>query len=482
MELRDYIRIVRRRWLLILGTTMVSLAIAALITAQQTKQYVSTARVFVSTTASSSNDALQGSQFSEQRVASYADLVSSPDLAQKVIDDLGLHLSANTLSKMIDATVVPDTVVLKVDVTGPSPRLDQRINAGVLTQLQDIVTKLETPPGKQAPLLKATVVETPRLPSTPVSPHPSRNLALGLLIGLILGLALAVIRELLDTTVKGIDDVPSLRDTPVLSALAYDGDVARKPLISSLPSQAPRVEAFRVLRTNLSFVHVDQQHKIFVVTSSMPGEGKSTTAVNVAIALAESGQRVLLIDGDLRRPQVASMLNLEGTVGLTTVLIGQLDLDDVLQQAAASGLFVLTSGHLPPNPAELLQSRAMSDLLAEVRSRFDVVVIDSPPLLPVTDAAVMAAQTDGAVLVVRSGKTTKEQLGDAVDRLHSVDSAPLGVIFNMVPTGLSGRYGYGYGQTEQSRGGTGKGPRGSTNGSKPDSDLVQESQPTGANT
>ncbi|MBV9830860.1 MAG: polysaccharide biosynthesis tyrosine autokinase [Marmoricola sp.] len=438
---------------------LVTVALAALITSQMTKQYSSTARVFVSTTASDSADTFQGSQFAQQRVASYADVVSGLELSQRVIDSLGLHMSALDLSKHINASVVPNTVVLKIDVTDPDPSQAQRIDQEVVSQLQTFVKEIETPPGQRLPLLKATVVDTPRLPTSPDSPKPLRNLAIGLVLGLLLGFGLAILREVMDTTVKRIEDVPSLRETPVLSALAFDSDVQRTPLISALPSHAPRAEAFRVLRTNLSFIDVDHASKAFVVTSSVPGEGKSTTAVNAALAMASAGQRVLLVDGDLRRPQVHTMLNLEGSVGLTTALVGQSTLEDVIQTHAASGLHVLTAGQLPPNPAELLQSHAMTDLLTRVRGMFDIVVIDTPPLLPVTDAAVMAAQTDGAVVVVRYGKTTKEQLGNAVERLHAVDSEPLGVILNMVPTGRSGGYGYGYGYGDAPEGTGGRGKR-----------------------
>ena len=201
-----------------------------------------------------------------------------------------------------------------------------------------------------------------------------------------------------------------------------------------------------MLRTNLSFIDVDQPAKAFVVTSSVPGEGKSTIATNAAIAMASAGQKVLLIDGDLRRPQVAELLGLEPTVGLTTALVGMRELEESIQHHAQSGLDVLTSGRLPPNPAELLQSKAMHELVDTVRARYDVTIIDAPPLLPVTDAALMASLTDGAVLIVRHGKTTRDQLTGAVERLRSVGSAPLGVVFNMLAVGRSGgRYGYGYG-------------------------------------
>lgn len=446
MELRDYLRIARQRWLLIVGSVALVVAIAAVYTATATRQYESNASVFVSTSPSTSQDAYQGGLFSQQRVSSYADLVSGADMAREVIHRLGLTMSPASLVGRVKATVVPETVILKISVTDSSPQTAQRINQEYLDVLKDSVKDLETPPGQSTPLLKATVVDSPSRPGGAISPQPLRNLGLAVVLGLLLGFGIAVLREILDTTVRSPHDVQALEGVPMLSGLAYDTSVRDHPLISTLPSHAPRVESFRVLRTNLSFIDVDQQSKAYVFTSSVPNEGKSTTAVNTALALAAAGgERVLLVDGDLRRPQVAGLLGLEGRVGLTSVLVGKVGLEGAVQQHAASGLDVLTAGSVPPNPAELIQSRAMHDLLAHLRATYDVVIIDSPPLLPVTDAALIAAETDGAVLVVRHGKTTRDQVTGAVERLRAVEAAPLGVIMNMLPSGGGGRYGYGYG-------------------------------------
>ena len=180
-----------------------------------------------------------------------------------------------------------------------------------------------------------------------------------------------------------------------------------------------------MLRTNLQFVDVDKDSKVFVVTSSLPAEGKTTTATNMAITLAQAGQRVLLIEADLRRPKVAENLRLETAVGLTTVLVGKIGLEDAIQEyAAVPNLSVLTSGAIPPNPAELLQSQAMAEVLVQLRKTFDVVIVDAPPLLPVTDAALLTAQSDGALLVVRHGKTTKEQVKHSMERLRRWTAAP----------------------------------------------------------
>ncbi len=450
MELRDYLRIARRRWTLILGCMVAAIAVAGIVTFQMTPQYSSSARLFVSTSQSDSSQAYQGSLFSEQRVTSYADLVSGQELSRRVIENLGIDMEPDELAEKIDATVVPETVIMEISVTDSSPKTAQQLTQAVATELAEYVDELETPPGKTNAPIKASIVDPASLPETPVAPQPTRNLALAAVLGLLLGLGAAVLRELLDTTVKTNEDVVETAQSAVMGNIAYDSHAVKKPLVTDLGSHAPRVEAFRVLRTNLQFVNIDSPSKVFVVTSSVPGEGKTTTSTNLAITLAQAGQRVLLVEGDLRRPKISENLHLETAVGLTTVLVGRIDLEDAIQDYSVENLSVLTSGTIPPNPAELLQSQAMGDALKRMRKMFDVIIIDAPPLLPVTDAALLTSQSDGALLVVRHGKTTKDQLSHSMARLQAVGGRALGVVLNMVPLRRGGdaygdSYGYGYG-------------------------------------
>lgn len=446
MELRDYLRIVRRRWTLILVCVVVAVGVAAGVTFSMTPQYASSAKLFVSTTPSSSGEAYQGSLFSAQRVMSYADLVNGQELSRRVIDETGLAMEPTELAGKISASVVPETVILQITVEDDDPQQAQQLTQAVAVELTEFVDELETPPGRSRAPIKASIVDSASFPTTPVSPQPVRNLGLAGVLGLLLGLGLAVLRELLDTTIKSNDDLEAITPAPLMADIAFDNRAAKEPLVSSLSPHAPRVEAFRVLRTNLQFVDVDRKSKVFVVSSSVPGEGKTTTASNLAITLAQAGQRVLMVDGDLRRPQIATMFDLEPTVGLTTVLIGGIDLEEAIQYGDIPNLAFLTSGTIPPNPSELLQSHAMSELVRTAREEFDVILIDAPPLLPVTDAALLATQADGALLVVRHGRTTRDQLRHSTERLAAVDATPLGVVFNMVPQRGGGtRHGYGYG-------------------------------------
>ncbi|MGH3330493.1 MAG: polysaccharide biosynthesis tyrosine autokinase [Nocardioidaceae bacterium] len=438
-------RIARRRWKLIAGCLVVAVAAAALVTFQTTPQYSSSARLFVSTSQTSSDAAYQGSLFSAQRVTSYADLASGQELSRRVIEELGLDMEPSDLSAKISATVVPETVIMEISVTDPDPAQAQRLTQAVAEELTVFVSELETPPGKNNAPIKATVVDPASLPETPVSPQPVRNLGLAGILGLLLGLGAAVLRELLDTTVTSQEDVADATDVSVMGNIAYDAAAAKRPLVTDLGSHAPRVEAFRVLRTNLQFVDVDKDSKVFVVTSSVPEEGKTTTATNLAITLAQAGQEVLLVEADLRRPKISDNLQLETAVGLTTVLVGRIGLEDAVQDYSVENLSVLTSGAIPPNPAELLQSQTMADVLTQMRKLYDVIIVDAPPLLPVTDAALLTAQSDGALVVVRHSKTTRDQLRHSIKRLEAVDGRALGVVLNMVPHRRSSAYGYGDG-------------------------------------
>jgi tyrosine-protein kinase len=261
-------------------------------------------------------------------------------------------------------------------------------------------------------------------------------------LGLLVGIGLAALREALDTTVKDAAGLAEQADAPVLSTVPFDTRARKAPLILADTTRSTRAEALRQLRTNLQFVNVDRPVRTILVTSAGPSEGKSTTACNLAIVFAEAGKRVVLVDADLRRPRLADYLNLEGAVGLTNVLVGQARLEVAVQQWNGEKVFVLPSGSIPPNPSELLGSRHMTELLRRLEERFDAVIIDTPPLLPVTDAAVLASTVDGVVLVSRCGKTTVSQAKQAANSLKAVGARLLGCVLNMAPTRGADAYTY----------------------------------------
>lgn len=204
----------------------------------------------------------------------------------------------------------------------------------------------------------------------------------------------------------------------------------QRVLVADLNSKSPVFESYRTLRTNIQFASVDQEMKKIVITSPKPGEGKSTTVANLAIAFAQQGKKVLLIDADLRKPTVANTFSLPNTSGLTNVLSRQSNLEQVVQQSTVENLYILTSGPLPPNPSELLGSNSMKELVSKAENEFDIILFDSPPVLAVTDAQVLTNLSDGTILVIRSGSTDQDAAKKAKDLLQVGNSRLLGVVLN----------------------------------------------------
>ena len=289
-----------------------------------------------------------------------------------------------------------------------------------------------------------STLEQAPLPTAPIGPNKSATILLAAAIGFILAAAAAYLLEYLDDTMKNPEDVQKALGLTTLGAVPMMKLDDGNELIVVAQSQSPVSEAYRVLRTNLQFAAVGHTLDTLMVTSPGPGEGKSMTTANLAGALAQAGRRVILVDGDLHRPRQHRMFGLRNNTGLTTALIANVagSLDDILQDTGVTGLRVLTSGPLPPNAAELLGSTRMRELLADLHTRADVVVIDSPPVTALSDAAVLAMQTDGVLLVLDAGKTRRELAKRATEALGRVQARVIGVVLNRMPARGAGYYYY----------------------------------------
>ncbi len=456
VELRDYIRILRKSWVLLVVLTLLGVGVAAAYSVVQVPKFSATAKVFVSTqSAGTVADLVQGSSFATQRVITYSDLVATPIVLQPVIDSLKLGVTPDALAKQIVASAPLNTSIIDITVTNADPVKAADIANATSESLTSVVARIESSDASAAHSpVKLTRVQDATVPSAPVSPNVPVNILLGALVGLALGFGAAVLREAMETRIRHERDVEQVTRVSVLGGIVFDSNAKDRPLIVQVDPRSPRAESFRTLRTNLQFLDADRTDRSFVITSSVEGEGKSTTAANLAITLADTGARVLLVDSDLRRPRVAEYMGIEGTVGLTDVLIGRADLKDVIQPWGRAKLFVLPSGRIPPNPSELLGSARMSHFIAEFNRTFDVVIFDSPPLLPVTDAAILAKKVGSAIVVVAAGRTHKNQLRGAITTLENVGVPVSGLILTMLPTKGPdahgyGRYGYGYSYGEE---------------------------------
>lgn len=446
MELQEYLRVVRKRWLTIVVTTLIVVGLTAVVTALQTKHYTSSTQFFVSVSGDGDTTALQqGSTFTQQRVKSYAELLATPRALNPVVDELGDQTTTSDLSEQITVMTPPDTVILEVEVTDESPARAQKIANAIGTTFPEVVSEVEKPEGSQkSSPIKVSLVEPATTSTTPASPQVPRNLAFGLALGVLLGLGLALLRQMFDTTVRNDADVDELTEEPVIGAVHYDPRAGKEPLIVQTDPASPRSEAFRALRTNLMFVDAANHPRTLLLTSSIPGEGKSTTIANLALTLAQSGSSVCLVEADLRRPRLLEYLGLEGAAGLTDVLIERARLDDVLQPYGADKVEVIGAGAIPPNPSELLASDSMSRVLTQLSARFDYVLIDTPPVLPVTDAVVLSTKVDGVIVLVGTTIVRKEQLSATLESLSAVDNTLLGLVLNRIGHKTSGGYGSGY--------------------------------------
>lgn len=445
MDLRDYLLILRRNWILVAAGILVGLLIGGGASLLIRPTYTAQTQLFVAIQGSGTIQELQqGNTFSQARIQSYVTTVSSPAVLQPAIDKLGLGVTPMSIQDRVKATADPNTVLINISVSDESPVQAAALAQAVATSLISTVDQLERPTPTANSVVRLSVIKPATAPPAPSSPNTRLNLAIGAFMGLMLGVGAAVIRNTMDRKVRGEADLRRITDSAILGGIAFDVDAQKKPLLTQVHGQSPRAESFRQLRTNLQFANVSNRANSFVVTSSLPGEGKSTTATNLAIALAEAGQRVCLVDADLRRPMVSEYLGLDRNAGLTTALVGEFDVEDLIQPWGQNDLYVLTSGQIPPNPSEMLGSPEMKSLVGRLEAMFDCLVIDAPPLLPVTDAAVLSQHVGGVVLVVSAMRTKGQDVERALTALELVGASLLGVVLNRLPTKGPDAYEYSY--------------------------------------
>lgn len=447
MELLDYWRLARRNWFVLVVSTLVGLALAAVYSLTQPTLYTATSSAYVvAGTSQSTGDALAGSALAKEKADTYLPLVTSQQVASRIAQDLKLS-STQGLASSLKGSVAKDSVLFQITATASSADSASRLADAAIRATAAEVEALETmnPSGSATPttVIKVVPVQQAATPAVLVSPTLTRNLAIGPALGLMAGFVVALIRRVVDRRVRTSAEAEEHTGVGTLGIIPDAPELAKGVVLSG--NMGPAAEAMRLLRTNIRFVSVDHPPRSIVVTSANPDEGKSTIAAHLAVMLAESGQPTVLIDGDLRRPTLATLFDVDGTVGLSQVLARTVPLADALMVGPHANLRLLAAGRVPPNPSELVGSERMQGLIAELAATH-VVIIDAPPLLAVTDAGLLTVASDGALLVIKSGATFKEQAALCRDTLDKVGGALLGTVLNLVAKKDIGsaRYGYGY--------------------------------------
>ncbi|MCV7073497.1 polysaccharide biosynthesis tyrosine autokinase [Mycolicibacterium rufum] len=434
LTVHDFTRILRTRWKIICGVFVVAILGAVAYLLLTAPQYQASTRLFVSTTSDGTNTQTNdGGLFAQRRVLSYTQLLQGALLAQRTIDKLGLDMSAAELQREITATAPTDTVLIDVMVQDSSPTRARDIANTLSDEFVVMAAALETPDLGARPNAQVVVQQRAGVPEDPVSPKKARTLAIAGVVGLLLGVLAALVRDRLDGTIRRPETVETATGVGVIGEIPIQTGHRNGPPVAFGRDDTTVADAFRELRINLQSLEMSPGPRVVLVASPSAGEGRTTTAVNLALALAEADRSVVLVDADLRRPRVAACFDLPDQTGFGTVLAGATPLTDALQQTRFAGLTVLPAGELPANPTELLGTQAARTIFEELSGRFDYVVVDTPPMT-VKDAALTASSAEGVLLVVRYGTSHRRALAIGVAALKRA-GAPLVGAVAMVPAG-----------------------------------------------
>ena len=445
LELRQYLQIARKWWWLVVVSTLIVAGVGFGVSAMFPPVYNASTSLVVRVGGSTDTD-YAAIYASEHLALTYAELLAKRPVIEAAAQTLGLD--PREIEKQVQVQLVPQTLVIKLTVKDNDPRLAAEIANGIVAAFMQISRESGSIRGKDI-----IVVEPATQPLEPTLPMKLHITLAAAMLGFVLATGAVFLVEYLDDTIKTPDDVSQTLGLGTLGAI---GRLAKgEELVVAAQPLSPVAEAFRVLCTNVRFSSVNGSLRTLLVTSPGVTERKSIAVANLAVAMAQAGLRVVAVDADLRRPRLHQLFGLDlrerGTGerlwwGLTGSLL-EGHTDGRLHPAQVEGLRVLPSGELPPNPAEMMGSQHMQKLLHELAQQVDVVLIDSPPVLPVADATALAQGVDGVLLVLEAGHTRREAARHAVESLRQVGANLVGVVLNAVPTHKGSYYYYSYHET-----------------------------------
>ncbi|MEP7022380.1 MAG: polysaccharide biosynthesis tyrosine autokinase [Actinomycetota bacterium] len=498
-NLRSYARLVRRRKWWVTGFAVAGLGASIAAASLQPNQYTASAQILVQSTAQAGALGSIQQAVTPTQVQTMLLLVASAPVQQAVRHRIGS-------APPVTATEVAQTNVIAVSATSTDParaaliantygrafvRNQQKValnsltaaEARLKTQIRSVSAEIKplrsqnqsqaasqlTALVNQQAVLKEQLAQmqvngtaatggmalvTPAAaPTAPSSPKPAQDAVLGLLVGLILGLAAAFLRDNMDDALSSKEETEHIVGAPVLAVVPMVNSWKKrsKPLLVSITSpSSPAAEAYRSLRTSLQFAGQERELRMILVTSPSAAEGKTSTLANLGAVFAQAGHRVVLVSCDLRRPRLGQFYGIDESAGLTTVMLGQAALADVVQPVPGQqNLWMLPAGPLPHNPAELLNGHRAQEVFATLREHFDLVLIDSPPVVPVTDAVILSKDADATLLIVAAGQTARGHLKRAAEKLRQVGAPLVGIVLNettrQAARSYGNAYGYGYG-------------------------------------
>jgi succinoglycan biosynthesis transport protein ExoP len=442
VELIDYIRILRRRWALIVLVLIACVGGAVIATKLTTPVYQASARLIVNGSSSVSGiDEITSRQLADERATSFSQIVSTGPAVQAALsraEAIGGPFSSKGYPSVTTSASGTDPFI-NINVNDTDPRRAQAVANSIAVVLPEVLKDLKQPTTSPNEIV---LLNPAPLPTSPISPKPLQNYLIGFALGLVLGAGAAFVLESLDRRLKDSDDVEAATGLTVLGVVPYD--MPGEPTPAETHPMSVRAEAYRKVRTNLAFVTESGAPKSIIITSAASSEGKTSLAVNLAIAGARSGQRVILVDADLRRPMVHTYLETPPHTGLVDVLAGTTALAEAIQYSHRGHVDVLVSGPVPSNPNELIGSETMLETIRLLEDDYDMVIIDTPPVLPVADALHLSVNVDAVVVVTRLGETTRDRLRRTKEALVNVHAVIVGVVPNGAIQREDSAYSYAY--------------------------------------
>lgn len=433
MNNQSTLLVLRRNWTRGLAALFFVLGVTALVTALTPPTYSSEAKVYVATGTGASVEALTaGGQFSQNIVASLAQVVQTPIVTDRVSKQLGGTVTSGEVAQRLSVTSSTDTVLISITATDRSPAGAATIANAAASALSEVAPSLAAGSASNAVPVDVTVVQPAVLTPKPTSPDLTLNTALGLVAGSIFALLVIALSEATRTRVRTDEEVESLTQVPLIGHIPFDSQASAKSLFETA-STPLMSERYRFLRASLRYVVDMTARPAIMITSSIEGEGKSTIVANLAIALAGIDLKVLVVDADLRRPRIDTLLGLDGSVGLSDVLAQSVVLEKAIQQSEQPGLDVLPSGDIPPNPSELLSGTRWKEIIVKLKATYDIVLIDTPPTIPVSDPTLVASEADHVLFVVSTRGTRRAQVAAAVRKLDPAlrSAGAMSTIINM---------------------------------------------------
>ena len=427
ISISEIMEALQKRWKMIALITLTCSVIAGVLSFFVIKPtYEASTKLFIGKE-ESQNSAYDNNdiQMYQKLLKTYAEMIKNDELIEKAIREVNTTMTADEILGSLTVNPLTDTQILEIKLKGKKPKEIAEILNGINNEFIFQANEL-------VPNGNVKVIREVRVPKDPVAPNKVMNIAIAFLLGLMVGVGLTFLLEYLDNTFKTKESVEGTLNIPVMGVIPQMSNSpkpGKKYFVVEDDPKAVAAESYRTLKTNIQYSSFDEKHRVMVVTSSTPGEGKSTTTGNLALALAEGEAKVILIDCDMRKPTVHKKFHISNEKGLSDVLIGKVDIMEAAHKYNKN-LLVLTAGKIPPNPSEMLGSKTMKELLDRLKEVVDYIILDTPPVQAVADAQILSTRADGTLLVIRAGETKKEATENAINLLNKVNANVIGGILN----------------------------------------------------